>query len=106
MGISLERPKFSARILVRLLPVSAKLSSVSVLDDTGCVYENCILKKLYFLDRYLLNWIDCCGARTLLESPAASPSQRLYDEVKRLDAVLSEAFNNHDVNKLKSLVSG
>ena len=38
-----------------------------------------------------------------LESPAASPSQHLYDEVKRLDAVLSEAFNKHDVNKLKSL---
>ena len=36
-------------------------------------------------------------------TPAASPSQHLYDEVKRLDAVLSEAFNKHDVNKLKSL---
>ena len=35
--------------------------------------------------------------------PAASPSQQLYDEVKRLDAALSEAFNEHDVNKLKSL---
>src|SRR5215467_6448570 len=37
------------------------------------------------------------------ESPAASPSEQLYDEVKRLDAALSEAFNEHDVNKLKSL---
>jgi len=43
------------------------------------------------------------GASTSLESPAASPSQQLYDEVKRLDALLSEAFNKHDVKKLKSL---
>lgn len=43
------------------------------------------------------------GASVSLESPAPSPSERLYDEVKRLDAVLSEAFNKHDVNKLKSL---
>jgi len=43
------------------------------------------------------------GATMSLESPAVSPSQHLYDEVKRLDSVLSEAFNKHDVNKLKSL---
>ena len=42
-------------------------------------------------------------ARMSLGSPSASPSQHLYDEVKRLDAALSEAFNKHDVNKLKSL---
>lgn len=40
-----------------------------------------------------------------LESPAASSSQQLYDEVKLLDAVLSEAFNKHDMSKLKSLFS-
>ena len=37
------------------------------------------------------------------ESPTTSPSQPLYDEVKRLDALLSDAFNKHDLNKLKSL---
>jgi ketosteroid isomerase-like protein len=43
------------------------------------------------------------GATVSLGSPAASPSHDLYDEVKRLDAALSEAFNTGDVNKLKSL---
>jgi ketosteroid isomerase-like protein len=38
-----------------------------------------------------------------LGSPQASPSQQLYDEVKRLDAALSDAFNKHDVKTLKSL---
>jgi len=38
-----------------------------------------------------------------LGSPAASPNQELYEEVKRLDAALSQAFNSHDVTKLKSL---
>lgn len=43
------------------------------------------------------------GASMSLASSGASSSQQLYDEVKHLDAVLSEAFNKHDVNKLKSL---
>src|ERR1043165_2370860 len=43
------------------------------------------------------------GARTPMEAAVASPSRALYDEVKGLDAVLSEAFNKHDLNKLKSL---
>src|SRR4051812_31965730 len=43
------------------------------------------------------------GARMSLQSAAPSPGQQLYDEVKRLDDVLSEAFNKHDVNKLKAL---
>ena len=60
-----------------------------------------ILKKPILIAIYLNGLI--AGAGTSLESPAASPSQHLYDEVKRLDAVLSEAFNKHDVNKLKSL---
>ena len=61
-----------------------------------------ILKKPIFLIAISLIGL-IAGASTSLESPTASPSQRLYDEVKRLDAVLSEAFNKHDVNKLKSL---
>src|SRR5437868_14056070 len=59
------------------------------------------LKKPILIAICLIGLI--AGASTSLESPAASPSQYLYDEVKRLDAVLSEAFNKHDVNKLKSL---
>src|SRR4029078_3883376 len=43
------------------------------------------------------------GATMSLQTPAVSPTQELYDEVKRLDAVLSEAFNKHDVKKLKAL---
>lgn len=43
------------------------------------------------------------GASMSPESSAESPSQHLDHEVKRLDAVLSEAFNKHDVNRLKSL---
>lgn len=43
------------------------------------------------------------GASMSFQSSAASPSQHLYDEVKRLDALLSEAFNKHDIDKLKSL---
>jgi len=61
-----------------------------------------ILKKpIFFIAISLIGLI--AGASTSLESPAASLSQHLYDEVKRLDAVLSEAFNNHDVKKLTSL---
>ena len=45
------------------------------------------------------------GTSKSLESAAASSSQQLYDEVKLLDAVLSEAFNKHDMSKLKSLFS-
>src|SRR6266581_2275663 len=60
-----------------------------------------ILKKPILIAICLIGLI--AGASTSLESPAASPSQHLYDEVKRLDAVLSEAFNKHDLNKLKSL---
>jgi ketosteroid isomerase-like protein len=43
------------------------------------------------------------GASMSFASPGTSPNQQLYDEVKRLDSVLSEAFNKHDVNKLKAL---
>jgi Domain of unknown function (DUF4440) len=60
-----------------------------------------ILEKPILIAICLIGLI--AGASMSLESPAASPGQHLYDEVKRLDAVLSEAFNKHDVNKLKSL---
>ena len=60
-----------------------------------------ILKKPILIAICLIGLI--AGASTSLESPAASPSQQLYDEVKRLDAVLSEAFNKHDLKTLKSL---
>jgi hypothetical protein len=60
-----------------------------------------ILKKPMLIAICLIGLI--AGASMSPESPAASPSQHTYDEVKRLDAVLSEAFNKHDVNKLKSL---
>ena len=45
------------------------------------------------------------GATMSLESPAVFSQPTLqYDDVKRLDSVLSEALNKHDVlNKLKSL---
>ncbi len=46
-----------------------------------------ILKKPILIAICLIGLI--AGASTSLESPAASPSQHLYDEVKRLDAVLS-----------------
>src|ERR1051325_3625465 len=36
-------------------------------------------------------------------SEAAPAAQGLYDEVKRMDAALSDAFNAHDINKLKAL---
>lgn len=60
-----------------------------------------MMKKLSLIVIYLIRLI--AGASTSLESPAGSRSEHLYDEVKRLDAVLSEAFNKHDANKLKSL---
>ena len=59
------------------------------------------LKKPILVPACLIGLI--AGESLSLGSPAASPSQHLYEEVKRLDAVLSEAFNKHDVNKLKSL---
>jgi ketosteroid isomerase-like protein len=43
------------------------------------------------------------GAGMSVASPTPSSGQNLSDEVKRLDATLSEAFNKHDLNKLKSL---
>jgi ketosteroid isomerase-like protein len=43
------------------------------------------------------------GASMPMESAVASPSRALYDEVRGLDARLSDAFNKHDLNKLKSL---
>ena len=60
-----------------------------------------ILKKPILIAICLIGLI--AGASMSLEPPAASPSQHLYDEVKRLDAALSDAFNKHDMNKLKSL---
>ena len=33
----------------------------------------------------------------------APPSQSLYDEIKRMDAALSDAFDAHDLNRLKAL---
>jgi len=33
----------------------------------------------------------------------APASQQLYDEIKRMDAVLSDAFDSHDIGKLKVL---
>jgi len=44
------------------------------------------------------------GLAGLDHAPAAVPvSQELYDEIKRMDAVLSDAFDTHDINKLKAL---
>ena len=44
------------------------------------------------------------GLAGLDHAPAAAPvSQELYDEIKRMDAVLSDAFDTHDINKLKAL---
>ena len=60
-----------------------------------------ILRKPILIAICLVGLI--AGASMSLELPAASSSQHLYDEVKRLDTVLSDAFNKHDVNKLKSL---
>lgn len=34
---------------------------------------------------------------------AAPASQELYDEIRRMDSVLSDAFDTHDINKLKAL---
>ena len=34
---------------------------------------------------------------------AAPASQELYNEIKRMDAALSDAFDSHDINKLKAL---
>ena len=79
--------------------MSATLSSV-LLDDTVRAMKRTLIKSI-LIAICLIGLI--AGASMSLESPAASPSQHLYDEVKRLDAVLSEAFNKHDVNKLKSL---
>ena len=36
-------------------------------------------------------------------SEAAPASQALYDEIKQMDAALSDAFNKHDISKLKAL---
>jgi ketosteroid isomerase-like protein len=46
------------------------------------------------------------GAITPVEASAASPSRQLYDEIKHLDDVLSDAFNKRDITKLKSLFTG
>src|SRR5262245_2649136 len=35
----------------------------------------------------------------------APASQGLYNEIKRMDAALSDAFDAHDINKLKALIS-
>jgi hypothetical protein len=44
------------------------------------------------------------GFSDLDHAPEAAPaSQELYDEIKRMDAVLSDAFDAHDINKLKAL---
>src|SRR5690349_7518938 len=60
-----------------------------------------IMKNLVLIAVCLLASIT--GATLSFGSPAAPSNQDLYNEVKRLDAALSEAFNTHDVNKLKSL---
>ena len=60
-----------------------------------------ILKKFVSIVICLIG--STAGASMSQESLTTSSSQPLYDEVKRLDAALSEAFNTGDVNKLKSL---
>ena len=37
------------------------------------------------------------------QSDARPASQGLYDEIKHMDAALSDAFNAHDISKLKAL---
>ena len=60
-----------------------------------------ILKKSILIAICLIGLI--ARARTSPESPAASPSQQFVRGSERLDALLSEAFNKHDVKKLRSL---
>ena len=60
-----------------------------------------VLKNIIFNVTCLVGLI--AGPGMSMESTAVSPRQALYDEVKGLDAVLSEAFNKHDLDKLKSL---
>jgi hypothetical protein len=44
------------------------------------------------------------GLSAFSHAPAAAPaSQELYGEIKRMDATLSDAFDSHDINKLKLL---
>ena len=44
------------------------------------------------------------GLAALDHAPQAAPaSQELYDEIRRMDSVLSDAFDTHDINKLKAL---
>ena len=44
------------------------------------------------------------GLSGLDHSIAAAPaSQELYNEIKRMDAALSDAFDSHDINRLKAL---
>ena len=77
----------------------AKLSSVLFLM-IRCAMKR-ILKKLILIATCLIGLI--AGARRPSNRQRHLPASTCTDEVKRLDAVLSEAFNNHDVKKLKSL---
>jgi len=44
------------------------------------------------------------GLSVLDRAPeAAAGSQQLFDEIKRMDAVLTDAFDTHDLDKLKAL---
>ena len=59
-----------------------------------------VLKRTVFIAACSIGLI--AGTSMAVES-AESPGHSLYDEIKRLDTLLSEAFNKHDLEKLKSL---
>src|SRR5262245_64449865 len=52
--------------------------------------------------------IGCSGLDRVTSKGSAAPEataelQKLYNEIARMDAALSDAFNTHDINKLKNL---
>jgi ketosteroid isomerase-like protein len=50
-----------------------------------------------------LSGLHPATGKSIVPSEAAPASQELYDEIKRMDTALSDAFNTHDINKLKAL---
>src|SRR5262245_57858524 len=50
-----------------------------------------------------LSGLDHATSKDMSAPEAAPASQGLYDEIERMDAALSDAFNAHDINKLKAL---
>jgi ketosteroid isomerase-like protein len=109
-GSACRTPKFTFGVPACLSPYEKTVSPINspqsrgddrtLRVDAGDAMRRAMKKPMLIAIR-LVGLI--AGATLSLESPAASSSQDLYDEVKRLDASLSEAFNSHDVNKLKLL---